>query len=249
MRKTAHTAILTVFVASAIFGQESPTPTSSAMPLESPAASISPQESVTPSPTPEPTFSPVPARSVRINFVPPPLEGRISLGIYDTKGKLVRVLHREADLNEFKVGADALMTQWDGKNDTGEDLPVGTYHARGYLVGALKVEDVGQAGAAPQNTSGTTVKVKLMPNPLANDKQAMVELGAGFDKDGSYLATSDNLPLLTVSRSPNLTRESIAKKGDKSLDVWQTDGAAFYEFRISNVDQMMAFDCGEFELK
>jgi hypothetical protein len=39
------------------------------------------------------------------------------------------------------------------------------------------------------------------------------------------------------------------KNGDKSVDIWQTDSAGSHEFRISNVDQMMAFDCGEFELK
>src|SRR5712692_764948 len=64
-----------------------------------------------------------PTRSVRISFLPPPLEGTISLGIYDSSGQLVRVLHQEAELDEFTVGADALVTQWDGKNDDGEDLP------------------------------------------------------------------------------------------------------------------------------
>ncbi len=250
MTKKAHLAIFTVFVVSTLSAQESPTPTPSSIPVESPTPSILPEESVTPPPTPGQTSSVSPARSVRINFVPPPLDGKISLGIYNTKGELVRVLHRAADLNEFKVGADALMTQWDGKNDNGEDLPAGKYHARGYLVGALKVEDLGQVAAPfPENTPTSSVKVKLMPNPLANDKQATVELAAGFDSDGSYLETSDKLPLLTVSKSPNLTRESIAKKGDKSLEVWQTDGVGFHQFRISNVDQMMAFDCGEFELK
>jgi len=39
------------------------------------------------------------------------------------------------------------------------------------------------------------------------------------------------------------------KNGDKSVDIWQADGTGFHQFRISNVDQMMAFDCGEFELK
>ena len=63
---------------------------------------------------------------MRISFVPPPLEGTISLGIYDNTGKLVRVLHQEAKLNEFAIGADALVTQWDGKNDEDEvrELPV-----------------------------------------------------------------------------------------------------------------------------
>jgi hypothetical protein len=235
---------------SAVAAQESPTQSPSPIPGESPELSISPAESVTPSPVAEQTPSASPARSVRISFVPPPLEGRISLGIYDAQGKLVRVLHQEADLNEFKIGADALVTQWDGKNDDGEDLPAGKYHARGYLIGLLKVEDLSQTAASPtENNSSANVRVKLTPNPLANDKRAIVELAAGFDSDGSFLKTNDDLPLFTVNESPNLTRVSIMKKGDKSVDIWQTDGASSHQFRISNVDQMMAFDCGEFELK
>jgi hypothetical protein len=243
------TAILVAFLASAALAQESATPPPSAMLEESPVLSTSPIESATP-PSPEQTPSASPARSVRISFVPPPLEGRISLGIYDAKGKLVHVLHQEADLNEFKIGADALVTQWDGKNDNDEDLPAGKYRARGYLVGPLKVEDLSQTAASPlENNSNASVKVKLMPNPLANNKQAIVDLTAGFDSDGSYLKTLDDLPLLTISESPNLIRVLIVKKGDKSVDIWQDDGAGLHQFRISNVDKMMAFDCGEFELK
>ena len=220
------------------------------MPEESPTFSISPAESVTPPPALEQMPSPSPARSVRISFVPPPLDGRISLGIYDAKSKLVRVLNRQSDLNDFKIGADALVTQWDGKNDNGEDLPAGKYHARGYLVGPLKVEEVSQTAASPvENNSITSVKVKLAPNPLANDKRAIVDLAAGFDSGGSYLKTSDDLPLFNVNESPNLIRVSIMKDGDKSVDIWQTDGTGSRQFRVSNVDQMMAFDCGEFELK
>jgi hypothetical protein len=245
-----NTAILMAFLASVAVAQDSPTPTPSAITEVSPALSTSPAESVTPPPPPEQTPSPSPARSVRISFVPPPLEGRISLGVYDTQGKLVRVLHHEADLREFTIGADALVTQWDGKSDNGEDVPAGKYHARGYLVGPLTVEDLSQAATAPQeNNSNTSVKVKLMPNPLANDTRAIVGLTAGFDDNGSYLKTNDGLPLFTMSRSPNLSRVSIAKKGEKSVDILQSDGTGFRQFRVSNVDQMMAFDCGEFELK
>jgi hypothetical protein len=96
------------------------------------------QESPTPGPTP-----PAPERSVRISFLPPPLDGTISLGIYDAKGKLVRVLHREADINEFKIGADALSTTWDGKDDAGASVPAGKYSAHGFVVGDLKTEGVG----------------------------------------------------------------------------------------------------------
>ena len=210
--------------------------------------SLAAQES--PSSTLTPSASPSPTRSVRISFVPPPLEGTISLGIYDGNGKLVRILHQQAKLDEFTIGADALVTKWDGKNDEEEDLPAAKYHARGYLVGRFKVEDLGQA-AAPlvEDDAAGNVKVKLMPNPLANDERPIVDLGVGFDDEDSFVETTDGLPLCTVSEKPNLIRASIKKNGEKSVDIWQDDGAVVERFRISNIDKMMAFDCGDFELK
>jgi hypothetical protein len=210
--------------------------------------SLAAQES--PSPTLTPSASSSPTRSVHISFVPPPLEGTISLGVYDGNGKLVRILHQQAKLEEFTIGADALVTKWDGKNDEEEDLPTGKYHARGYLVGRFKVEDLGQAAAPSVEDNATgNVKVKLMPNPLANDERPIVDLGVGFDDEDSFLKTTDGLPLCTVSETPNLIRASIKKNGEKSVDIWQDDGAVVEQFRISNIDKMMAFDCGDFELK
>ena len=243
-------ALLIAFLVSVSAAQESPAPTPSAPPEESPALSIPTEGSPTPSPVPEQTPPVPPGRSVRISFVPPPLEGTISLGIYDNTGKLVRVLRQEAKLNEFAIGADALVTQWDGKNDEDEDLPAGKYHAHGYLVGPLKVDDLGQASAAAiENNAARTAKVRLVPNPLRNDKRSIVDIGIGFDSDGSYLKTSDELPLVTVSETPNLIRAGIAKKSENAVGVWQDDGTTVRQFRVSNVDKMMAFDCGEFELK
>src|SRR6266516_1883928 len=232
MTKRLSVAILIAFASiCAAMGQESPSP----IPTASLAPSLTPAESLSPSP------SASSARSVQLSFVPPPLEGTISLGIYDESGKLVRVLHQEAELNEFTIGADALVTQWDGKNDDGEDLPAGKYHARGYLIGNLKVQDLGQAAAPPVEDDATAnVKVKLMPNPLANDERPIVDLGVGFDDEGSYLKMSDDLPLFTVSESPNLIRASIKKNGEKPVDVWQDDGTLIVRFRISNTDKMLA---------
>ncbi len=105
------------------------------------ARSLVAQES--PSPTPTSTAAAAEARKVKITFLPPPVEGTISLGIYDAKGKLVRVLHREANLENFAIGNDALSTKWDGKNDAGETCSPGKYNARGFAVGDLDVEGRG----------------------------------------------------------------------------------------------------------
>ena len=374
-------------------------------------------------------------KSVRISFVPPPLEGTISLGIYDNSKALVRVLHREADLEEFEIGTDALVTAWDGKNDAGARLPPGKYHAHGYVVADLAVEGVGfffndwvsdeqspriekifalrsrgtgfvikaqlrdgstenfvcdeqgriagmrnelppsgdcaaLAGAAaltdgvdcsagkdgtlwvidrtakgsaqtevkqfasdkellrrlsipadqpqPQAIAASTsqdriflleenanvqrvralslaattsdsgqavsdwkvefekkivrhqefslqegkpvvgaagkagadkVKIRLEPNPLEKDKSATLEITAACDAASSFLKTADGLPLQTISETPGLKRVVLAPAGEKSIEVYQDDGVVVEQFRVGRLDEMMAFDCGEFELK
>ncbi len=64
-----------------------------------------------------------------------PDDGRITLGVFDGSGKLVRLLHRLAAGEDFRIGLNGFITTWDGRNDAGELLPSGRYHVRGYLVG------------------------------------------------------------------------------------------------------------------
>jgi hypothetical protein len=210
------------------------------------AGAVSAQES----PAPAPVSPPPAARSVRISFLPPPLEGTISLGIYNEWDQLVRVLHQEAGLDEFTVGADALTTKWDGKNDDGQDLPAGKYQAHGYLVGNLKVENIGNQALPPGDWNGSPVApIKLMANPLAKDERPILELAVGFDDENSFLQTTDGLPLYTIAPKPNVRRACIKKSSEKSADVWEDDGLVVEQLRVSNLDKMMAFDCGEFELR
>ena len=245
MTKKVNTAILLGFaLVSVAIAQESPR--SSASPTASPTPSATPS----PSPTPSPNVNAAPARGVRISFVPPPLEGTISLGVYDANRKLVRVLMQEAEPGEFTVGADALIAKWDGKNNNEQDLPAGKYHARGYLVGRLKVEDKGRAADfSPDSSTTDHVQVKLVSNPLAKDARLVVDLAVGFDEEKIFLKTMDDLPLFTVIEAPQSVRASITKSGEKSVDVWASNGTMVEQVRVSNIDKMMAFDCGEIELK
>ena len=238
MTKKANLAILVVFALAGIASpQESPTPTAS--PTQTPSSTL----------TPEQTPSAAPSRNAQLKFVPPPMEGTISLGIFDSNGKLVRVLHREATTNDFRIDENSLNTTWDGKNDAGETLLPGKYRARGYMVARFKVEDLGKAANPPADAASDHVSVKLVTNPLVSDTRSVVDIGVGFDGKGSFLKTMDGLPLFTVSATPNLVRVLITKNGEKSADVWQDDGAAVEQIRVSNIDKMMAFDCGDFELK
>src|SRR4030081_825720 len=108
--KKKYAAILIVFaIGGFALAQESPAPTETA--------------SATPEQIPLPSPSASTARNVQLRFVPPPMEGTIMLGIFDSNDKLVRVLHREAKIDDFTIDENALKTTWDGKNDSGEDLP------------------------------------------------------------------------------------------------------------------------------
>ena len=399
-------------------------------------AQQSPIPSPSVSPSPLATNPAAPVRSVTLRFALPPLEGTISLGVYNGDGKLVRVLHREDAVSDFTAGHDALETTWDGTDDDGKSLPNGKYHARGFVVGGLKVEGVSYffndwvtdeksphihslgelwmesgvleidaylaggrrttlicdqntgeikgelpprtdahcaqiptlpnlispidcapgrqetkwfvdsvGGTAPaevkqissdhrllrrlsyaasdpaprrieaspneekifiveendhlqrlralslvrttaesadQSVSdwktvfekkivthqnfylengkpvlGSTVpetaleKVvqKLRPDPLQHDQPGKANLAIGFDADGSFLQTADGLPLRTISDTPHLMRAVLGRPNDNTIDVFQDDGAVVEQFRVSNLAEMIAFDCGDFELK
>ncbi|HEX4629983.1 MAG TPA: hypothetical protein VH188_03385 [Chthoniobacterales bacterium] len=150
-------------------------------------------------PTPTATSTPAP-RSIRISFVPPPLDGTISLGVYDASGKLVRVLFREADINEFNIGTDSLSTTWDGKNDAGENVPAGKYTAHGFVVGDLKIEGVGF---------------------FFNDWITSAD-GPRFSHIRSLAMRDENL-LLAVDLVPPGEGHVLFDVGDKSITVKDTD--------------------------
>jgi hypothetical protein len=228
----------------------SATAAQTASPAPEQALSPAPGEGVSPSPEQTPALTPAatPARNIKLSFVPPPMHGTISLGIFDANGDLVRVLFREAKVSDFTVEADSLTATWDGTDDSGGYLPAGRYRARGYMVGHLKVESLGKPKAPPPIDSDHAA-VRLVANPLINDTRSVVDLGVGFDKKSCFIQTMDDLPLYTVSNTPKLVRAWIAKSGKKSVYVWEDDGAVVEQIRVSNVDKMMAFDCGFVELQ
>ena len=104
--------------------------------------------------------SPAPVAGRQIMFVPPPLEGVISLGVYDTRGKLVRVLAKAAGVDSFKAGLDGLVTDWDGNDAAGKPVPRGRYFARGVLIGDVQISGIAfhlndwASNAAPTRVRG-----------------------------------------------------------------------------------------------
>jgi hypothetical protein len=159
-------------------------------------------------------------------------------------------LHQQAALDAFTIGADALQTKWDGKDDDGIDLPAGKYRARGYVVGGVQLDNLGPPPAESASPGPVDkVTVKLVANPLVKNERSTVDLGIGFDDTDSFLRTGDNLPLFVISERTDIWRIALVKNGEKSIDVWQDSGTGSEHFRLSKLDQMMAFDCGPLDLK
>lgn len=74
------------------------------------------------------------ASEQRFAFALPEMDGRISLGVYDQTGKLVRNLAVNATESDFTIGLNGLIATWDGRDDAGRELGPGRYFVRGYLL-------------------------------------------------------------------------------------------------------------------
>ena len=147
-----------------------------------------------------------------------PDDGRITLGVFDGSGKLVRLLHRLAKEEDFRAGLNGLITSWDGKNDTGQRVSPGHYYVRGYLVG----DDVRVSGE----------------NFLFNDWAA--ENGfPGFDKilDFSLLENGDLLMLAGAVPSGHLLARFSPDKGFLwSCKIEPTLGSVLFLQGVPQVD-------------
>lgn len=171
------------------------------------------------------------AGQVQITFLPPPMEGTVSLGIYTKAGKLVRALKREANAEkDFVVGLNGLITTWDGKDDKGAPAKPGVYSVRGYMVHAIGVSgeafhcnDWITADDAPHPKEITKIAVpglivaNVAPAPVRLFFDAKLADGkeAGFlcSLDGKVRARREDEPMSNYPRElkPGLLR----LKGEK----------------------------------
>ncbi len=286
------TALLTIFAHA-----QSPTPSPSASPALTGSAGVSPTPAVSgtalASPTPatiaaaSPTPSLLKKVGVKIMFIPPPMEGTISLGIYDAHGKLVRVLHKAATADEFVAALDGFITHWDGLDDAGKPMPPGRYDARGYMVGAVKVSAIDiksltrgpgvattsspSPAASPLGNCGTTfpgepvpglyfpygkpftyedkIHVSLVDNPLDRDRAGSADLMVDIDSASRcWLELADGLPLMQISPNPfDCSLMDRPAPGKPLIVILEKVGSRAQAVTITNISDMMAFDCGSFD--
>jgi hypothetical protein len=90
-------------------------------------------------------------------------------------------------------------------------------------------------------------RVVLQPNPLLAGATSTAELTVSFGANGSFLCTSDGLPLRKLTETSGLLWAVLGSEG-KSLELtlFQSDGAVVEEYRIARPSGMMSFDAGEY---
>jgi hypothetical protein len=145
-----------------------------------------------------------PLHGVRIEFLPPPLEGTLSVGVYSAGGKLVRTLFREATDEAFTVGLNGFITHWDGKDDAGKVVPAGRYFVRGYAVGVTAVEGVAFHGNDYLGDDDDAPRIQSLGAIRLNDRILSIDAGAADGRRGSLRI---DLETNTVKFEPNPDRE------------------------------------------
>jgi hypothetical protein len=92
------------------------------------------------------------------------------------------------------------------------------------------------------------IHAALVANPLDRDRTGSAELSVGFDAKASWLQLADGLPLKKISATPNLKWVALGRSAPaQPLVVFQSDGVTVEEFVITNISDMMSFDCGGFD--
>lgn len=199
----------------------------------------------------EPT-APIPASkkpaAVRLLFLPPPMEGTISMGIYDASGKLTRTLCREASTDDFVAAPDGLAATWDGRNDSGTDAAPGKYSAHGFMVGDILIE-----GEAFQGndwiSSETSPRIRRILQVLASDSGALlkVELADGKRFDFSCSAQG-NINLMQLPETENATpAEAVDAKKTNEEKLSSPDKTAKPRLAIRNHQVVLVHPDGQSE--
>ena len=70
----------------------------------------------------------------RLMLAVPDSSGRISLGVFNPAGKLVRALSEAQELESFQIGLNGIILTWDGLDDQGKRVSPGKYEVRGWFI-------------------------------------------------------------------------------------------------------------------
>ncbi len=83
---------------------------------------------------------PLPTNQISVELAAPPLDGTVSIGVFDASNKCIRVLSKSADSESIPSALNGFLVVWDGLTSDGTVAPKGDYEIRGVTVGDVTVQ-------------------------------------------------------------------------------------------------------------
>jgi len=194
----------------------------------------------------------------------PELEGPVTMGIFSTKGDLVRLLYRDAAVNSIPAGLNGLIMTWDEKDDSGRLVPSGTYRARGLVHGpvtgsSLSFHDknwllpAGES-VATNPASGNGSCTNTMMIPAAKDEllssRPMITIKAMPTEKGVQIS-ANGLPFVEIPVAA--TNAPVSATLCKGMDagtvvITMSTGGATSSCAISGLDRIVPLEAGTLEI-
>ncbi|MEK0451307.1 MAG: FlgD Ig-like domain [Verrucomicrobiota bacterium] len=168
------------------------------------------------------------ANGVSISFVPPPMDGTLSVGVYDAAQKLVRTLHSEATKKDFTIGVNGFITKWDGKDNAGAELPPGKYSVRGWMVGDIGVEGIAYHGNdwMRADDSPRVVRAVGVKNVGTDEIHVWLEHVRGEQLEFSWSMKKAGAPTPKIDITPVVENGAIhiRKEGADAVEIALAEG-------------------------
>ena len=199
------------------------------------------------------------AASQRFAVAIPAMEGPLTMGIFSEHGKLVRLLYRDATVETIPSGLNGLIMTWDGKDDLGNDLPAGSYHARGLVHGpicllAIPSYDPIAFPPVPEEDTDSLFPVDRIVLRAAEDElldsRHLISLHA-VNRGDSVDMEADGLPVVTIPLIEGSAPTKVfclhgARAGAAIISVER--GKFRENYLVSGLEQIVPMDAGKLEV-
>lgn len=194
----------------------------------------------------------------------PEKEGPVTIGVFSGDGSLVRMLYLDTPVESIPAGLNGLLVNWDGRDDSGLEVPPGTYRARGLVHGAitraplvqvtqsLQTEQpsppagLNNAAKAP-GRSITPLTVKAPPDALYEERPLNTITIESKGEVATILA--NGLPLITISPGWKFTSVRLVRSEEDAsvMLAWSTPEGERVE-TLSGLNGIVPMEAGTLEI-
>jgi len=187
----------------------------------------------------------------------PELEGPVTMGIFSSKGDLVRLLYRDATVDSIPAGLNGLIMTWDEKDASGAPVPAGSYRARGLVHGPVAVSTLpfrDKNWLLPPDMMDNGFHSNLFMIPAAKDEllssRPMITIKA-LPVDKGVQISANGLPLAEIPTTSTTSPVSVTlckgmEAGTAVITV--TSAGATSSCAISGLDRIVPLEAGTLEI-